>query len=336
MEPNGILVYCELNKDFNVRPVVKQLLTKAHKLKEKIWNQRVLACVIGPRINYDKIIYELGKAGADDVVIICDNRIKGYNNSLYPELFTRVAQKYPPRMILIGATPEGKEVASFASTKLETGLTADCTNIDVDDYSMMISTRPTFGGNLTADIKCKTFPQMATIQENIFKEEEFENTANIHFDWIDIGKIEQKIELIKSIKKEFAGKDITKAPIVIAGGAGACKDNGFALIYQLAQKMKAAVGGSREALEKTYIIKSQQIGQTGKTIAPKLYIAVGISGASQHLSGVKNSEKIIAINNDSNAPIFKHADIGIVGDLFEVLQDLIDKYDTVNIEEKHE
>ncbi len=336
MEPNGILIYGEIDESCNIRPVVKQLIAKACELKEKIWNQSIKVCVIGPRINYAKIIYELGQAGADDVIIVCDNRITGYNNSLYPELFYQIAKKYFSRIILVGATPQGKAVASYTSTKLETGLTADCTNLDIDEYSMLVSTRPTFGGKLTADIKCKTFPQMATVQENIFKETEIEHTANAHFDWINVGKIEQRIELIKSLKNEYSGRDIAKSQIVIAGGAGACKDNGFALIYQLAQKMKAAVGGSREAFEKNYVLKSQQIGQTGKTIAPKLYIAVGISGASQHVSGIKNSEKIIAINNDPNAPIFKYADIGIVGDLFEVLQDLIDKYDTVNIEEKHE
>ena len=335
-EPNGILIYGELNSDNTVKPVVKQLLTKARSLKEKLWNQRIMVCVIGPRINYDNIIYELGKYGADNVVIVCDNRITEYNHNYHPNIFTQIAEKYPPRVILIGATVQGKEIASYTSTKLETGLTADCTNLDIGESSLLLSTRPTFGGKLTADILCKTFPQMATVQENIFKEEAIENTASATFNWINIDNIDNKIELIKSIKKEYSGKDISTSQVVVAGGAGACKDNGFALIYQLAQKIKAAVGGSREAFEKGYILKSQQIGQTGKAISPKLYIAVGISGANQHIAGIKNSGKIIAINNDKNAPIFKYADIAIVGDLFDVLQELIDKYDTVNIEGKNE
>ncbi len=336
MEPNGILIYGELLENNEIRPVVKQLLTKARQLKEKIWNQHITVCVIGPRLNYDKIIYELGRFGADDVVIICDNRITGYDCNYYPEIFAQIAQKYPPRAVLIGATSQGKEIAAYTATKLNTGLTADCTNLDIHENYLLLSTRPTFGGQLTADILCKTFPQMATVQENIFKEEEIEHTAIANFDWIDIGKIEKRVELIKRIKKESGTKDIAKAKIVIAGGAGACKNNGFALIHQLAQKMHAAVGGSREAFERTYINKSQQIGQTGKTIAPDLYIAVGISGANQHIAGIKNSGKIIAINNDKNAPIFEYADTGIVGDLFEILPDLIEKYDTVNIEENNE
>ncbi|MBQ9245579.1 electron transfer flavoprotein subunit alpha/FixB family protein [bacterium] len=336
MEPNGILIYGELTTENTVKPVVKQLLTKARELKEKIWNQRIVVCVIGPRMNYDSIIYELGRYGADDVVIVCDNRITEYNHNYHPDIFTKVAQKYPPRIILVGATVQGKEIASYTATKLNTGLTADCTGLNIGDKYLLLSTRPTFGGQLTADILCGTFPQMATVQENIFKEEPVEHTANAIFDWIDIDKIEKRIHVIKTIKKEFSGKDISSAKVVVAGGFGACKNNGFALIYQFAQKMQAAVGGSREAFEKGFILKSQQIGQTGKTIAPSLYVAVGISGANQHIVGIKNSGKIIAINSDKDAPIFKYADIGIVGDLFDVLPELIDKYDTVNIEENNE
>ena len=336
MEPNGILIYGELNDDNTLRPVVKQLLTKARELKQKIWNQRILVCVIGPRIRYDEIIKELGAYGADEVTIICDNRIKGYDCNYYPELFTKIAIENPSRIILIGATTQGKAIAAYTAAKLNTGLTADCTDLNIHSSSLLLSTRPTFGGQLTADILCKTFPQMATVQENIFKEVKTDNTATARFDWHDISKIEKQISVIQTIKKEFSGRDIATSKVVVAGGKGACKDNGFALIYQFAQKMHAAVGGSREAFEQGYILKSQQIGQTGKTISPDLYIAVGISGANQHIAGIKNSGKIIAINSDVNAPIFKYADIGIVGDLFEVLQELIDKYDTINIEENNE
>ena len=336
MEPNGILIYGELTQDYSIRPVVKQLLTKAVELKEKIWNQRIMVCIIGPRMNYEKIIYELGKYGADEVVIICDNRITGYNSNYFPRFFTEIAKKYPPRIILIGATVQGKEVASYTATKLDTGLTADCTNLNIGENNLLLSTRPTFGGQLTADILCRTFPQMATVQENVFKEKEIEHTATAIFSWSDINYEGSKIKVIKSIKKESKSKDLTSAKIIIAGGKGACKDNGFALIYQLAQKMNAAVAGSREAFELGYITKSQQIGQTGKTVAPELYIAVGISGASQHLTAIKNSGKIIAVNKDKNAPIFTQADIGIVGDLFEVLPELIKNFETVNKEENDE
>lgn len=325
MEPNGILIYAELTNDFNVKTVVKELVTKALELKAKIWNQRIMACVIGPRIQYDSITEELGKYGADEVIIVSDDRLKNYNTTYYGEIFTSIAKKYPPRIVLIGATVQGKEIASYASAKLDTGLTADCTDLNINDTNLLVSTRPTFGGQLTADIVCKTFPQMATVQEHTFIAQQNWQNANAKFDWFDIDKIKNKITLEKTTEKVNSRKNLSTSKIIVAGGAGACKNDGFALIYQLAQKLGAAVGGSREAYERGYITKSQQIGQTGTAIAPDLYIAVGISGANQHTVSINNSKKIIAINNDPNAPIFKYADIGITGDLFKVLPELIEK-----------
>ncbi len=327
MEPNGILIYGELNDDNSVNSVVLELLTKARELQQKIWNQRIMVCIIGKRINYEPIIQKLGEHGANEVVLITDNRLGEYNKNYYSEIFTKIATKYHPRIILIGATNQGKEIASYTATKLETGLTADCTNLDIGENNLLLSTRPTFGGQLTADILCRTFPQMATVQANTFKATTCECNVTAIFNWIDIDKIKNNVEIIKRIKKSQNAKDINTAQVIVAGGAGACKDNGFTLIYQLAQKLNGAVAGTREAFEKGYITKSQQIGQTGKTVAPKLYIAIGISGANQHLAGIKNSDKIIAINNDKNAPIFEQADIGIVGDLFKVLPEIIDNID---------
>lgn len=328
MLPNGILIYAQIDKYNKAEAVVKELLSKARELKTKIWNQPVIACVIGPRINYDPLIEELSAYGADEIIIVSDDRLKEYNKIYYSEIFVNIAKKYPPRIILLGATTQGKDIAAYTSTKLETGLTADCTGLDIGDGNLLLSTRPTFGGKLTADILCKTFPQMASVQQNVFKSEFIENKSpKVIFDWIDIDKIENKIEIISKVVKNFSAKDIATADIIVSGGLGACRDNGFYLIHELARKLNAAVAGSREAYERGYIQKSQQAGQTGKVVAPKLYIAVGISGADQHLSGIKNSGKIVAINNDKDAPIFKYADIGIVGDLFEILPKFIEEVD---------
>ena len=327
MEPFGILIYGELTSEYEVRPVVKQLISKAVELKEKIWNQSIRVCIIGKRINYEHIIKELGSFGADEVIIVNDDRLENYDKNYHCEIFYNIASKYLPRIILIGATNQGKEIAAYTAAKLNAGLTADCTNLDIGENNLLLSTRPTFGGQLIADILCKTFPQMATVQENVFKEQIIEHIPIAHFDWIDVDKIERKIEIIDIVNKIKQSKDVETADVVISGGLGACKDNGFTLIYQLAQKINAVVAGSREAFEKGYITKSQQIGQTGKTIAPKLYIAVGISGANQHIAGIKNSGTIIAINKDKEAPIFNYADYGIVGDLFEVLNTLIENFD---------
>ena len=327
MEPNGILIYGEMQDDYTIAPVVLELLSKAAELKQGIWNQRVMVCLINKRMNYDFLIDTLGRYGADEVIVVNDDRLSKYDREYHSEIFTKIAKKYPPRMILIGATVKGKDIASYVATKLKTGLTADCTQLGIGEYNLLLSTRPTFGGQLTADILCDTFPQMATVQPNTFKAVERESCVSAKFNWIDLDKIEKRIEVVDKIKKSISNNDIASAEIVVAGGAGACKDNGFTLVYQLAQKLKAAVGGTREAFERGFITKSQQIGQTGKAIAPKLYIAVGVSGANQHLAGIKNSGKIIAINNDKNAPIFENADVGIVGDLFEIIPELIDELD---------
>lgn len=334
MEPNGILIYGELSDDFSIAPVVCELLTKASELKKEIWNQRVMVCLIGKRMNYDCLIDKLGRFGADEVVVVNDDRLSEYNKEYHCEIFTEIAKKYPPRIILIGATEKGKDIASYTATKLKTGLTADCTDLGIGEYNLLLSTRPTFGGKLTADILCDTFPQMATVKPNTFKTAEKESNVSAKFNWFDLDKIDRKIEVIQTVKKAASLNDVSAAEIVVAGGAGACKDNGFTLVYQLAQKLKAAVGGTREAFEKGYITKSQQIGQTGKTISPKLYIAVGISGANQHMAGIQNSGKIIAINKDKDAPIFQNADVGIVGDLFEIIPELLENLDKK--EEKNE
>lgn len=327
MDPNGILIYAQRDENNRIEKVVLELLSKARELKQKLWNQRIMACVIGPRINYEDIITELGNYGADEVVIVCDDRLSDYNNVYFPSVFAQIAQMYTPRIILIGATVQGKEIAAYTSSKLETGLTADCTNLDIGENNLLLSTRPTFGGQLTADILCKTFPQMATVQQNIFKSLPIEHKANAIFNWIDIDKVTNNTEIINVSKKLCSSNDIASSEIIVSGGLGACRDNGFALIYELACKLNGAVAGTRCAFEKGYITKSQQVGQTGKAVSPKIYIAVGISGADQHLTGIKNSGKIIAINKDKDAPIFKYADIGIIGDLFKILPELIHEID---------
>ena len=324
MEPQGILIYGEINEN-KIAPVVFELISKSKELKEKIRNQKIKVCVIGDNQDYTEITNELGSYGADEIIIIQDERLKNYNKNYHAEIFTQIAKEFPPRIILVGATPEGKEVSAYTATKLQTGLTADCTNLSIGEKDLLLSTRPTFGGQLMADILCKTFPQMATVQQNIFKAKKIENKAEVIFKEFNLDEIEKRIEVIEIIKKEFSKEDITKAQIVVAGGKGACKDNGFELIKEFASKLNASVAGSREAFELGYITKSQQIGQTGKTIAPQLYIAIGISGAIQHITGIKNSGKIIAINNDNTASIFKNADIGIVGDLFDILPKLIEE-----------
>ena len=319
-----IFVYSELTKDKEVRPVSLQLVSKAVELKSKLQNSSVVACVFSYMDDYESIISSLKSAGADKVIIINDEKLGAYNGSLFSHSFLQVAKQYNPEIILFGATYEGKEIASYVAVNFETGLTADCTNLSITEDGKLLSTRPTFGGQLIADILCRTNPQMATVQENVFPILSFSGDIDVIYENVDFSQVPHNIEIISTTYKELSNVDVASAKIVVTGGLGACTDMGFELINQLAKKLDGAVAGTREAYEKGFITKSQQIGQTGKTVAPSLYIAVGVSGANQHLTGIKNSGKIIAINKDKNAPIFQHADIGIVGDLYEVLPQLID------------
>ncbi|MCD7878298.1 MAG: electron transfer flavoprotein subunit alpha/FixB family protein [Candidatus Gastranaerophilales bacterium] len=332
MNKERILIYGELTPDYNIRPVVLELISKSIELKNKINNCKVQVCVIGGKSDYSKVIQTLELHGADEIIICSDEKLNNYNNGSYPKIFTRIAKKYNPQIILIGATYQGKEIASYCAVDFETGLTADCTDLNINDNKRLVSTRPTFGGQLTADILCGTNPQMATVQEHVFQynsvlQDSIQNgnKAEVIYGNEYTDDLDTKVKMIKQTIKESDSKDVTTARIIVSCGLGACSAKGLELAQTLANKLNAAIAGSREAFEKGYITKSQQIGQTGKTVAPNVYIALGISGANQHLTGIKNSGKIIAVNKDKNAPIFQHADIGIIGDLYEILPVLIEK-----------
>ncbi len=322
---NNIFIYIELTRDKKIRPVSLQLISKAFELKEKLNGSKIIACMISSDIDFSQNISTIKKYGADEIIIVKDEKLSEYNVCYYPEIILRIIKKYNPSIVLTGATQEGKETASYISTKLETGLTADCTNLSIDENGKLISTRPTFGGQLTADIMNKGIPQMATVQENVFELKESYKDSEVIHESIDISDIDNRVEIISKEYKEASVKDPSLAKIIVSGGLGASTKEGFRLISELAEKIQGAVAGSREAYEKGFITKSQQIGQTGKTVAPALYIAVGISGSNQHLTGIKNSGKIIAVNKDKNASIFQHADIGIIGDLYKVLPKLTEE-----------
>ena len=223
---------------------------------------------------------------------------------------------------MIGATNQGRDLAPRVSAALGTGLTADCTGLDINEKGQLAATRPTFGGQLMATILCKTYPQMATVRPNVFKvnPQDFYVETELISCPANISYLKKNVELIdfkKTIESEI--NDLDSAEIIVAGGKGLKNEKGFELLRSFAQKIGATVGATRGAVEMGLAPASIQIGQTGKTVNPKVYIACGISGAIQHTVGMTGSEHIIAINNDENAPIFDIADTGIVGDIFEIL-----------------
>ena len=234
-----------------------------------------------------------------------------------------------PEILLIGATNEGRDLAPRVASALHTGLTADCTGLDINEKGQLAATRPTFGGQLMATILCKTFPQMATVRPNVFKTNPDSNFVDTEFVSCpaNINYIEKKVELVKFEKTvENIINELDNAEIIVAGGKGLKNENGVRLLKDFAQGINGTFAATRGLVEMGLAPASVQIGQTGKTVHPRVYIACAISGAIQHTVGMENSDYIIAINNDENAPIFEIADTGIVGDVFEILPKLVERF----------
>jgi len=256
-----------------------------------------------------------------------NEKLQTFKEQTFADAFSKLIKKYKPSIVIAAATMIGRSFIPFTAARIKTGLTADCTDIDIDEETgLLVQTRPTFGGNLMARIICKNHrPQMATIRPKIFSPAEVIDgkegkiiKENIQID------IEENVEVIGREKVENV-VDLQEAEIIISGGRGIKAAENFSLIRELAGLLGAAVGSSRAAVDSGWIPYPHQVGQTGKTVKPKIYIACGISGAIQHLAGMQTSDYIIAINKDPDAPIFKVANLGIVGDVFEILPLLIKK-----------
>jgi len=328
----GILVYIETDREMNLLPVSLELLTKSLELSQKLENKTVSAVIVGFCEDYSPIIQQLKSVGTDKIYIAQSEQLKEFSTTNYAKVVCRVIRENNPEIVLIGATCQGRDLAPRISTSLNTGLTADCTGLDINENGKLAATRPTFGGQLMATILCKTLPQMATVRPNTFKIE-YKNNENTEVEYLDLSNetFDSSIELINFVKKFKADTmNLQSNEIVIGCGKGISTPKGIELAQELAKELHAGLGASRSAVEAGVFSQSNQIGQTGTTIAPKLYIACGISGAVQHLVGIENSEKIIAINKDENAPIFKSADYGIVGDFFEIAPHLIWKIQELN------
>ncbi len=267
--------------------------------------------------------------GADLVYLVDDPSLKYYNDELYSDIFTNLIKIYKPEIVLMGATTYGRSLAPRVASKLNTGLTADCTRLEIDEKNRnLMQTRPAFGGNLMATIICPNHrPQMATVRPKVMKPLDKDVTRKGQI-------IKANVEIIKNPKTKvkdvvttlIESVSLTEADIVVSGGRGLCDPKNFALVEELARVLGGAVGASRAAVDAGWIDYSHQVGQTGKTVGPKVYFACGISGAVQHLAGMSSSDIIIAINKDPNAPIFKAATYGIVGDVLEVLPALINEF----------
>lgn len=317
----------------NIHKVVYQLLTKGRQLADKL-NVSLTVVILGD--NFDKVLENFGDYGVDEVIYVKSLLLKNYYSDLYVNTLSELIEERKPEIILIGATPTGRDFAPRIAKKLNAGLTADCTGLEIEeDTNNLLQTRPTFGGNIMATIRTPTSrPQMATVRPGIFKAEKISKKkpkiTKIEKDFVEKDSVAKILKIVKKQKEKINLED---AEIIVAGGRGVGSKENFKIIEELAEVLGAEMGGSRVTIELNWLDQDRQVGQTGKTVTPKLYIACGISGAIQHLVGMENSEIIVAINKDPHAPIFGVAHYGIVGDLNKVIPVLIDEIKKVKQEE---
>ncbi|MFX0188611.1 MAG: FAD-binding protein [Candidatus Hodarchaeota archaeon] len=328
----GVWVIAEHYKG-KIHDVAFQLLGKGRELADK---RKVNLTLVILGADFENQLDIISQYGQDEIIYVKSKFLKDYYSDLYVKAISELIQKHKPEIVLIGATPTGRDFAPRVSKRLNAGLTADCTGLEIDDETgNLLQTRPTFGGNILATIRTpNSRPQMATVRPGIFKIPEIKKkdvkTKTIEYDFKEKDTV---TKILKIITREKAKVNLEEAEIIVAGGRGVGSKENFKIIEELAEVLDAEVGGSRVAVELDWIEHDHQVGQTGKTVSPRLYIACGISGAIQHIVGIQGADIIVAINRDENAPIFKVAHYGIVGDLHKVIPTLIDEIKRVRAEE---
>ncbi len=313
-------VFLETNEDGTAQNIGIELLNPGRRLADK-QGGKLVSVVVG--FHTDASVKEASAHGADRVIVVDGAEFQRYTTDAYVTALAHLIEKYGPTSMLIGATPNGRDLGPRLSSRLGTGLTADCTALDIDDETgNIVWTRPAFGGNLMAVIMCPDHrPQLGTVRPGVFKKPEpGEAKAEVVKEDFHVPADQIRTKVLKTIR-EAAGElvDLEGADIIVSGGRGVGGPDGFKVVQDLADALGGTVGASRAAVDEGWISHSHQVGQTGKTVAPKLYIACGISGAIQHLAGMSSSDVIVAINKDFDAPIFGVADYGFVGNLFELV-----------------
>lgn len=321
----GVWVFAEQHKG-EISSVTLELLGEGRKLADKR-KTKLAAVLIGNGIRNKA--QELIAHGADTVYVADNPALGAFNDDPYSEVVIALARVHKPEIILAGATAIGRSFIPKVACKLHTGLTADCTGLDIDpENGNLLQTRPAFGGNIMATIITPNHrPQVATVRHKVMKKAA-EDTSR-KGEVVDVKYTPQsdvRTQVIKTVDDLTQKVNLAEADIIVSGGRGLGDPKNFALIEELAKTIGGAVGASRAAVDEGWIPYSHQVGQTGKTVCPKLYIACGISGAIQHLAGMQSSDVIIAINRDPHAPIFNVATYGIVGDLLEVVPLLTKKF----------
>lgn len=335
-EYKGVFVFAQ-QVDNEVSGIALELIGKGKDLAKDL-NTEVTAVLIGSGVK--GLADELAAYGADKVILVDDPELKEYRTEPYAHALASVIEKYKPEIVLVGATAIGRDLGPRVSARVHTGLTADCTQLDIGDFpinpipgreqkhNQLLMTRPAFGGNTIATIACPDFrPQMATVRPGVMQKAPKSPDAKAVIEEFNPGFTPDNkyVEILEVVKSVVDAVDIMDAKILVSGGRGVGSAENFKLLDDLAEVLGATVSCSRAVVDAGWKPKDLQVGQTGKTVRPNVYFAIGISGAIQHLAGMEESDIIVAINKDETAPIFDVADYGVVGDLNKILPMLTEK-----------
>ena len=318
---NGVWVFAE-QRDGELQKVSLELLGEGRKIADKL-GVKLTALLIGDNIK--RLADNLGRHGADEVLVVENELLKHYTTDGYTKVICDLANERKPGILFIGATFIGRDLGPRVAARLSTGLTADCTVLDVEvEKGDLLATRPAFGGNLMATIACPDHrPQMATVRPGVFsKLQDTDREFKVEVVDIVLEAKDIRTNIIEVVKEAKEIVDISEANFIVSGGRGVGSKENFKMLEELAEALGGTVAGSRAAIENGWLERDYQVGQTGKTVRPNIYIACGISGAIQHVAGMQDSDLIIAINKDENAPIMATADYAIVGDLFKVIPEM--------------
>lgn len=297
-----------------IKKVSYELLSIGRKIADQL-GEELSAVLLGSGVADQAAA--LGEYGADKVYVVDNSELANYTTDGYTNVLAALASKYEPAAILLGCTANGRDLAAQVAQRLNTGLMSDCIGLEQAD-GQLVFTRPVYAGKALVKSYCPDArPAMATIRPNIFNIETAARTAEVITENVDVGNVRQVVKEV--IKQESTRPELTEANVIVSGGRGMKAPENFKTLEELADVLGAAVGASRAAVDAGWVSHSFQVGQTGKTVSPTLYIACGISGAIQHLAGMSSSKCIVAVNKDPEANIFKVADYGIVGDLFEAV-----------------
>ena len=340
-EYKGVFVFAQ-QVDNKLNGIALELVGKGKDLAKDLGTE-VTAVLIGSDVM--SLTKELAEYGADRIIVVDDPELKEYRTEPYAHALAEVIKKYKPEIMLVGATAIGRDLGPRVSARIHTGLTADCTQLEIGDFpinpipgreqlhNQLLMTRPAFGGNTIATIACPNFrPQMATVRPGVMQKAERVEGAQAVIEEFNPGFVPNNkyVEILDIVKAVSDVEDIMDAKILVSGGRGVGSAENFKLLDDLAEALGGTVSCSRAVVDAGWKSKDLQVGQTGKTVRPHVYFAIGISGAIQHLAGMEESDIIIAINKDETAPIFDVADYGIVGDLNKILPALTEKIKEAN------